>query len=408
MQASAPAVAFMAPDAAGRPTRLIDQELGGAALQNAQQGLQVKAWTAEVVGNQIRVYPSADPAAFVVLTTVAGVTQCTLAFDQNMNPAVAYVALNQAWLYWYDATLPGYALLMLDADARSPFLSMDDKRDMASSAGRNDMLLFYIRGGRLCYRQQRDRFVVERVLAWLEGDSVSIARAGMGRGLRMQVELVGTTNKTVQGAVLSAWREAVYFAAVNSINATLPLGLAAGDLLFAALVHRQPATPPAGWTLVLAQACARAGLGQTLSLYRKTTVATADSGAMATFTQAGSELLGVLSFAVRATAGSALLKAQASGFVNDLETNTITAPALVAAGPELMVVLASTIEATAAINQPSVAPGLGRFGGAASQCRLGVAYQRRAAGQSNAGRFTFDNGTPVLNGLAAMTLRFGV
>lgn len=399
--------ALLVPDDIGRPTRVEDYERGGVAVGDASQGLDVQNWRLRLVGTDLRLSPEPYTAETTILT-VAGVSECSLSFDQNMNVSVAYVAFAQAKLYWYDTALPGYTTTTLDADVRSPFLSFDDKRPFATNSNRNDVLLFYIRTNRLCYRQQRERFNTERTLAWFDGSQVTIKKAGMNDGLRMQIELVGLQSRLATGAVLGAWRDAAYLASVTSITRAMPEGILTGDFLYAALMHRSAVSPPAGWTLVTSVSCTETAITQTLSLFRKTTPAPADSGANATFTQASSGLMGLLYFAARATTGLTLNYIGAtSTAVNDMATNTVTAPQITAAATELVVTVATSVNATADVTYPSIAAGMSLISGSASQTRLGAAYQRRTIGQTSAGRYTFDNGTPANNGLAALTVRFG-
>lgn len=402
---SAPPAALLSPDSLGRKSRVEDYELGGIGLSDPSQGLQVQTWRARLVGNEVRVAPEPYDTE-TVLFTAAGITELSLAFDQNMRPAIAFLQLGQAKLYWYDTGLPGVTTTTLAADVRSPFLSMDDKRAPATTLNLNDILLFYVRSNRLCYRQQRERFLTERTLAWFEGSSVTIRKAGMSRGLRMQIELVGLGSKLATGAVLSGWTPATYQPAVTVITAAMPPDILATDLVYAVLMHRSAVTPPGGWTLQTSIACTETGTTQTLSVFKKTTPAPADSGANASFTQASSGRMGLMFFAVRATSGTPNFIAATSVAVNNLATNTVTAPVVTAAGVELVVMLATTQIATAAVTFPSVAAGMSLISGQASQTRLGAAYQRRTVGQQTVGRFTFDNGSPVNNGLAALSLRF--
>lgn len=401
------AVALLSPDDIGRSARVIDYELGGIALNDGTQGLQVQNWRARLVGTEIRVAP--DPyTTETVLVTAAGITQLSLAFDQNMNPVVAYVQSGLTKLYWYSTALQAMTTTTFDAEVRSPFLCMDDKRNAASLLNINDVLLFYIRTNRLCYRQQRDSYNTERTLAWFDGSQVTINKAGMNVGLRMQIELVGLQARLATGAVLGSWRDAAYLASVTSITRAMPADILTGDFLYAALMHRSAVSPPAGWTLVTSVSCTETAITQTLSLFRKTTPAPADSGANATFTQASSGLMGLLYFAVRATTGMTLSYiGVTSTAVNDTATNAITAPQITAAATELVVTVATSVNATADVTYPSIAAGMSLISGSASQTRLGAAYQRRTIGQTSAGRFTFDNGTPTNNGLAALTVRFG-
>jgi len=398
---------LLAPDSEGRASRIVDLELAGVELQQGQQGLRVRDWRLELVGNDIRMSKRSE-ITFTTVITEAGITQVSLAFDQNMNYAVAYVALNVAKMRWFDATIPGFTTLTLPADASSPFLSMDDKRDMATSGNRNDVILAYIRGNRLVYRQQRDRYLTERTLAWFEGASVSINKMGMNRSLRLQFEITGLGAALASGPVMPFARPAVYLNAVTSIALAMPAEMVANDLLYAVLMHRSAATPPAGWTLTVTQAC-DGDVAQTISVYRKTTVAPADSNVSATFSQSVSGRMGLMYFVVRNTDGTPpTYIGAASNAVDDVATDTVTAPVVLATGTQLFVMVATSVNATASVTQPGVAPGMSLFSGAASQCRLGGAYQRRLVGQTNAGRFTFENGTPVNNGLASITLRFGV
>ncbi|MBK7024479.1 MAG: hypothetical protein IPH41_13575 [Sulfuritalea sp.] len=401
------AVALQLPDDLGRPTLVVDYEIGGIALNDGTQGLQVQNWRARLVGNEIRVAP--DPyTTETVLVTAAGITQLSIAFDQNMNPVVAYVQSGLTKLYWYSTALEAMTTTTFAADVRSPFLCMDDKRNAASLLNINDVLLFYVRTNRLCYRQQRDSYNTERTLAWFDGAAVTIKKAGMNYGLRMQVELVGMQARLATGAVLSSWVEAAYLASVTSITRAMPADILTGDFLYAALMHRSAVSPPAGWTLVTSVSCTETAITQTLSLFRKTTPAPADSGANATFTQASSGLMGLLYFAVRATTGMTLSYiGVTSTAVNDTATNAITAPQITAAATELVVTVATSVNATADVTYPSIAAGMSLISGSASQTRLGAAYQRRTVGQTSAGRYTFDNGTPANNGLAALTVRFG-
>lgn len=400
------AVALLSPDDIGRSARVIDYELGGIALNDGTQGLQVQNWRARLVGTEIRVAP--DPyTTETVLVTAAGITQLSIAFDQNMNPVVAYVQNGLTKLYWYSTALEAMTTTTFAADVRSPFLCMDDKRNAASLLNINDVLLFYVRTNRLCYRQQRDSYNTERTLAWFDGAAVTIKKAGMNYGLRMQVELVGLQARLATGAVLGSWRDAAYLASVTSITRAMPADILTGDFLYAALMHRSAVSPPAGWTLVTSVSCTETAITQTLSLFRKTTPAPADSGANATFTQASSGLMGLLYFAVRATTGMTLSYiGVTSTAVNDTATNAITAPQITAAATELVVTVATSVNATADVTYPSIAAGMSLISGSASQTRLGAAYQRRTIGQTSAGRFTFNNGTPANNGLAALTARF--
>ncbi len=163
---------------------LVDYETGGVALDDASQGLQIKVWRAWIEADKI--YIDAADAAPIEAYAGTLITEVSLAFDQNMRHALALVDEEEAKLNWYDTTIPGRVTLTF-AGAISPRICMDDKRDMA--AGVNDIILAYIKDGKLCYRQQRDRFLTEYELYDLSGHGdLRLARFGMGNTLRLQFE----------------------------------------------------------------------------------------------------------------------------------------------------------------------------------------------------------------------------
>ena len=174
---------FAAPDDV-RATLLEDWEMGGIGISNPSMGLQVQTWRGYVEGNNIVLSAPSEPP--FVVTTDTGITEVSFTFDTNMRPTVVYVAAGVAKHYWYDAVPENYVTTTLAAGVTSPMMTHDDKR-----AGRttiSDALLFYFRAGNLCYRQQRDRYNTERVLAALAPGASRIRRVGMTNRLRVQIE----------------------------------------------------------------------------------------------------------------------------------------------------------------------------------------------------------------------------
>ncbi len=180
---------FDEPDDVPRVPLTTDLELGGTALNDPSFGLQVKDWKFFYSALEDVVVAPAAGGAGTALCNRLGVTEVSGAFDQNMNPAVAFVDGTGAWLWFFDTTLNDYTFLELPAGVRTPFLTMDDKRPTANTY--NDILLFYVLNTNLCYRQQRNRFQVERVLYSFNGPQVDILRVGMNKGLRVQIEVEG-------------------------------------------------------------------------------------------------------------------------------------------------------------------------------------------------------------------------
>src|SRR5690606_8212638 len=181
--------------------RLIDYELGGRAIQDSSEGLEVKVWTAEADEQTGSIMLSAPGVTPVEVLVVPGVQEISLTFDQNMQPALAYLTADGAFLYWFDTTLPGFTTLALPAGSHSPRITLDDKR--ATQTANSDIILAYMRGGALYYRQQRDRFLIEYELAnGLHG--AELDQIGMNTLNRLQFRLLG--GPTSQHAPVSVER----------------------------------------------------------------------------------------------------------------------------------------------------------------------------------------------------------
>jgi hypothetical protein len=142
-----------------RKARLVDYELGGVALNDASEGLEVREWRVRVIDDDIVLdAPGVDPET---LFSMAEVYEVSLAFDQNMSPYVAYRLFDGSCHFrWFDSLLPGFVTLDLDEGARSPRCTLDDHRaGPGTISGLSDVILVYIRADNvLCYRKQRDRF----------------------------------------------------------------------------------------------------------------------------------------------------------------------------------------------------------------------------------------------------------
>lgn len=162
---------------------LIDYERGGAAVGDAGAGRFLQEWKAEVIGADV--WLSAESVAPFVYLTRPGITLVSLAFDQNMIPYVAFVDGSGAWLYWFDTSAGGMVTTSIPG-ARTPRLCTDDKRMI--EVANSDVILAYMVGTELRYRQQRDRFQTEIMLATgLNADLVAVAMADVGR---LQFQLV--------------------------------------------------------------------------------------------------------------------------------------------------------------------------------------------------------------------------
>lgn len=168
-------------------TAIVDYEDGGIAINDASLGLLYQRWRAILFRpGEADSYVQLDAreVAPFVLLELPGITEISIAFDQLMRPTLAFVREGIAYLRWFDSVPGEYVITEIGAGIITPRVSMDDKRFQATNGYQlNDVILAYVRAGNLYYRQQRDRFAIERLLA--EGVKPLI-KIGFSRGLRFQ------------------------------------------------------------------------------------------------------------------------------------------------------------------------------------------------------------------------------
>ncbi len=190
---------------------LVDWELAGVGLNNPDQGLLAKLWTLEAKPNddtgQIDVIVSApggvapgEPSR--VLFSGVDITEVALAFDQNMNPFVAYMQGGDAKIYWFDSTVSSMVHTTLPSGCYDLRCTLDDKRNF--NVAESDIVLGYIRDGNLCIRYQRDRYTIEYVLRSGIGGNARLVSMAMNKGSRMQFRLRNYALTDDPGALLQA------------------------------------------------------------------------------------------------------------------------------------------------------------------------------------------------------------
>lgn len=162
---------------------LTDYEMGGVALYDASQGLQVKLWTAYVDGEDV--WLTADYETPVLLFSLPGIREISLAFDQNMRPFIAFLQHSTAKYWWYDPVTAQMTFTTIPGQVITPRCTLDDKRKMQT--GTSDILLAYVRDNNLCYREQRDRFLIEYVLR--EDVNAELVTIGMATNNRIRFKL---------------------------------------------------------------------------------------------------------------------------------------------------------------------------------------------------------------------------
>lgn len=167
-------------------TPLVDYEIGGVELLDASQGLMRRIWKCWLQ-NDLQVMLQGDGGEPVLLFEAPQITELALCFDQNMRWSVGYVQQGVLKLNWYDSSVSDRVVTVF-ADAANPKMALDDKRE--SQLINSDMILAYIRGNALYYRQQRDRFLIERLLRSNLFPGTKLKGIGMSNALRLQFELV--------------------------------------------------------------------------------------------------------------------------------------------------------------------------------------------------------------------------
>ena len=152
---------------------------GGVALSDPSQDLTKYVWQAWTDSTTIMVKRS-DLDTYQVVLMDSNITEIDLTFDQNMRPCIAYVANGISKLYWYD-TFQAKQVIDEYPAIRNPRVSLDDKRRF--NVSQSDIIFAYQKGNTLCYRVQRERFTIERVLATNTKKRL-LWRIGMGRNNR--------------------------------------------------------------------------------------------------------------------------------------------------------------------------------------------------------------------------------
>lgn len=166
-----------------RSTATESWEMGGVGISDPSGGLTYQMWHGVLDTTTGTVLLDAPNTPQFVLYSEAGITQMDFSFDQNMKPCLAFTQNGEAKFWWYNTVNLQYETIILGEDNTTPLTLLDDKRE--GLLGTSDIVLFYLRAGRLYYREQRDRFTIEY------DSSISgirkLVRVGFTKGLRVQL-----------------------------------------------------------------------------------------------------------------------------------------------------------------------------------------------------------------------------
>ena len=165
-------------------TRFMDYEDGGVAVLDVSKGLDYQVWRARVEPSG-DVYLGAPEVPEFLLLQVPGCTEISFTWDNTMRPVLAYMQGGLSKLWYYNTLTSMMDTLVLPAGNISPKVSLDDKRVTQTSA--SDVILAYVRDGSLYWREQRDRYLVERL--WSTGLRGRLLKLGMNNKLRLQAQV---------------------------------------------------------------------------------------------------------------------------------------------------------------------------------------------------------------------------
>lgn len=155
--------------------------LGGIALNDPSQGRMYQNWVIYYDSPYIRIKPEGGSVVFSL--EMANVTAVSLAFDSNMNIAIAYQKNSGSYLYYYNFDVSAFSTLEI-AGATSCRAVVDDPRTFYTPD--SDIMFGYTLNGNLYYRQQRDKYLIERLIGPADGILLKMAPS---EGNRLQFEL---------------------------------------------------------------------------------------------------------------------------------------------------------------------------------------------------------------------------
>jgi hypothetical protein len=144
-------------------TPLYQKVWGGTAIGNGVAGRQVQYWEVSYETGSIRVRPEGGAEAFSL--PVAGVTSCSLAFDQNMGVVLAWQTATGSFIYFYSST-GAYTTLEVTGTT-SCRIVVDDLR--IESTASSDVIFAYTLDNTLYWRQQRENYTIQRTVGATTG-----------------------------------------------------------------------------------------------------------------------------------------------------------------------------------------------------------------------------------------------
>ena len=177
---------FLGSGAANILDRERDYEEGPVAEQDPSLGMDYQEWRSYIKDGAVWVEADNTPPR-ILYESSGELTDISIAFNQNGDLHYVYVEDGVAKFRWFDTATSQFETMILPEGVRTPKITLVDKRTTQTS--NSDIILSYIKADHgLYYRQQRDRFQIERLIH--PGPFVMIRQMYMNTGRRLQWLLV--------------------------------------------------------------------------------------------------------------------------------------------------------------------------------------------------------------------------
>lgn len=185
---------FLYPDNVTPRKRIEDFELGGTAIQDPSNGLEVQPWFGywSALDNRVYLRPNITGTPIDLGIVQANVVEMSFTFDQNMRWVLALLLADDSLkFYWYDTVISGYTISTY-TDIYSAKLSLDDKRAKSIQLDTSDVILTYVKNDQSLYtRVQRDRYEIEYLMTIDVPNNYRIINFGMAKNNRLQWRIAG-------------------------------------------------------------------------------------------------------------------------------------------------------------------------------------------------------------------------
>lgn len=137
-----------------------EYSLGGIELEDTSKGLQSNIWVSYLGSDNNIFIKRIDREESIVVFEFPNIDWLSFTFDQNMRPVHSFMSKGKSYIRFYSGTQFEIKELI---GARFPNIILDlyEKEDIPKS----DIVLAYVRDGKLIYTLQRTKFTDEVIIA---------------------------------------------------------------------------------------------------------------------------------------------------------------------------------------------------------------------------------------------------